>query len=210
MKSVALASLAVLVALWAAPGPAVAAPPDSFEEAGRIVDYWTQRLRSLGAEIVEQVQSGRAPRGPMHGHGHGPMRGLDGMEEERPLITMMLHHQRELGLTAEQVAKLESIRADFTRDAIRREADIRIGELDLDALLRADPVDFEKVEAKVRELAQARADLRIARLRALEQGKAVLTADQRTRLESLMRSMPHGPGRMGGPRRSAEHTERQP
>ena len=60
-------------------------------------------------------------------------------------------------------------------------------------------MDFSKVEAKIREVAQLRAELRIARLRAIEQGKAVLTAEQRTRLQAMLSGgMQHG---RWGPRR---------
>ena len=205
MKSVALATLAALALLgW--PGFAAAeAPglPGSFEEAGRMVDYWTGRLRSLGAEIAGQVQTGRAPRGPMEGAAGERLPG------EGPLITIMLHHRDELALTPDQVTRLEALRGDFARDAIRRDADIRIAELDLATLLQQEPVDVEKAAAKIRELAQLRADLRIARIRTIEQGKAVLTPEQRGRLQALVGGMPHGPGGMPGPggprpRRSAD------
>jgi Spy/CpxP family protein refolding chaperone len=110
----------------------------------------------------------------------------------------MLHHRAELGLNPEQVGRLETLRADFAREAIRRDADIRIAELDLAGLLDREPLDFSKVEAKVREVSQLRGELRIARLRAIEQGKAVLTSEQRTRLQTVLSSgMHHGPG--GGP-----------
>ena len=61
----------------------------------------------------------------------------------------------------------------------------------------------------MRESAQLRADLRIARLRAVEQGKAVLTPEQRTRLQTMLSGgMHHGPsgGPSGAPapRRSAD------
>ena len=124
---------------------------------------------------------------------------------ERPLITIMLHHRTELGLTPEQVTRLEAIRGEFAREAIRRDADIRIAELDLGTLLEQDPVDLAKAEAKTREVAQLRVDLRIARLRAVEQGKAVLTADQRARLQSMLSGgMHHGTPGMPAPRRSAD------
>jgi Spy/CpxP family protein refolding chaperone len=121
---------------------------------------------------------------------------------------MMLHHRAELGLTSEQVTRLEAIRGEFAREAIRRGADIRIAELDLGTLLEQDPVDLQKAEAKTREVAQLRADLRIARLRAVEQGKALLTAEQRTRLQSMLSGgMHHGTSGTPGmpiPRRSAD------
>ena len=59
-----------------------------------------------------------------------------------------------------------------------------------------------RVEAKIREAAQLRADLRVARLRIIEQGKAVLTAEQRTRLPAILGGGMQ-PG-MRGMRRSSE------
>lgn len=130
------------------------------------------------------------------------MPGMPGMEgssrAERPLITIMLHHRADLGLSAEQVGRLEALRAEYTREAIRRDADIRIAELDVAALLDKEPVDLPKVEAKVREAAQLRAELRLARIRILEQGKAVLTPEQRTKLAGILGG---GPGGMHGGRR---------
>src|SRR5262249_56947502 len=52
--------------------------------------------------------------------------------------------------------------------------------------LDQDSLDMTKVEAKVRELAQLQADLRVARLRTIEQGKALLTPEQRTRLQAVL------------------------
>jgi Spy/CpxP family protein refolding chaperone len=180
------------------------APPGPFQEAGRLVDQLTGRLGSLGAELAQQMQ-GRGGMGSMG----GPMGRMMGDPFERPLITIMLHHRTELGLSADQVSRLETLRSDFTREAIRRDADIRIAELDLTSLLEQDPADLSKVEAKVREAAQLRADLRIARLRAIEQGKALLTPEQRTRLQTMLSGgMHHGPGGAPGgapgPRRSAD------
>jgi Spy/CpxP family protein refolding chaperone len=131
-----------------------------------------------------------------------------GEPAERPLITIMLHHRAELGLSPDQVRRLEALRGEFAREAIRRDADIRIAELDLAALLEQEPLDLAKAETKVREGAQLRADLRIARLRAIEQGKAVLTPEQRARLQAVLSGgMHHGsggpPGGPPAPRRSA-------
>ncbi|MBI2360514.1 MAG: periplasmic heavy metal sensor [Deltaproteobacteria bacterium] len=86
----------------------------------------------------------------------------------------------------EQVRSLERLRADFERQAIKNEADLRVGEMDLSALLEAEPVDLKQIEAKVREIERLRADLRFARIRAIEQGKGQLSAEQRERLQSLL------------------------
>ena len=196
MRSMVLAFL-VTVTPTAVVMPAGAGSPGPFEEAGRLVDQLAGRLGSFGAELAQQMQPGRG--------GMGSMGGMMGDPAERPLITIMLHHRTELGLSPDQVSRLETLRGDFAREAIRRGADIRIAELDLASLLEQDPVDLAKVETKVREVAQLRADLRIARLRAVEQGKAVLTPEQRARLQTMLSGgMQHGSGGMPPPRRSAD------
>lgn len=148
-----------------------------------------------GAQAPEGTQrayedAGRAAhghRGPWH-HRHGQYRGHAG----RPLISAALRLRQELGLSPAQVTSLEQLRADYQREAIRRSADIRLAAVDLRALLRPDPADPEKradmgqVEAKIREIERLRADLQIGRIRALEQGRAVLTPEQREKLRARL------------------------
>jgi len=97
-----------------------------------------------------------------------------------------LRHQAELGLNPQQVESLRKLQTDTMRAAIQRRADLQIAGLDLMTLRRADPVDMAKVEAKIRDMEKMRADGKIARLRADEQGKAQLTADQHAKLKGLM------------------------
>jgi hypothetical protein len=100
----------------------------------------------------------------------------------------MLRHRQELQLTAAQVAELERLRNQFEREAIRLEADIRISEMELADLLRKDPVDPAETEAKIRESERLRSELRIARIRVIQRGKAQLDVDQRGRLQDLLAS----------------------
>jgi Spy/CpxP family protein refolding chaperone len=93
----------------------------------------------------------------------------------------MLSRKDHLRLSPEQVKKLEQLRDQYQRQSIRNDADARIIELDIAALLDQPKVDVAKVEAKIREVEKLRADLRIARVRAIEQAKAVLTAEQRSK-----------------------------
>jgi Spy/CpxP family protein refolding chaperone len=200
MKSIVLALWATVIpAISVVPAMAGTSTPGSFEEAGRMVDQLAGRLGTFGVELAQQIQQGMRGLGAPGAMGR-PMSERAG----RPLITIMLHHRTELGLTPEQVTRLEALRGEFSREAIRRTADIRIAELDLATLLEQEPADLSKVETKVREVAQLTADLRIARLRAIEQGKATLTPDQRTRLQTLLSGMHHGPGGSPTPRRSAD------
>ena len=112
--------------------------------------------------------------------------GPRGAREDRPVISQMLNNKEMLGLSADQVRRLEQLRDNFQRLTIRNEADLRIMELDIAALLDSEPVDMAKLETKMREEEKLRTDLRIARIRAIEQGKALLNADQKKKLTELM------------------------
>ncbi|MDZ4346241.1 MAG: hypothetical protein U1E51_27835 [Candidatus Binatia bacterium] len=118
--------------------------------------------------------------------------------EDRPLITLMLNNKEQLNLSADQVKKLEQLRDEFQKQSIRHDADLRIIELDLAALLDHDSVDMSKVVGKVREAEKMRADLRIARIRAIEQAKGVLNAEQKKKLQEITpESRPPRPARDG-------------
>jgi Spy/CpxP family protein refolding chaperone len=111
--------------------------------------------------------------------------GRAGSREDRPLISQLLNNREALGLSADQVRKLEQLRDGFQRQSIRNDADLRIVELDIAALLEQEPVDLAKVEAKMREGEKLRTDLRIARVRAIEQARGLLTVEQKKKLQEL-------------------------
>jgi hypothetical protein len=179
------ATLAPIPAGAAGPGaggPAADPPtprPVTHDELSRALEELAARLQALGGRWREHFLPGEAGG-------------------ERPLISLMLHYRAELGLSPAQVDGLERLRAEFRREAIRREADLRVAEMDLGALRERDPVDLDRVEAKVREIERVRADLRLARIRAIEQGRALLSAEQRERLRALL-GEPRMPARPLGP-----------
>jgi hypothetical protein len=106
--------------------------------------------------------------------------------EERPLIAFMLRNRDKLDLSAPQVKNLEQLRDDFQKESIRKDADLRVAEMDLNGLLNATKVDMAKAESKIRQIERLRGDLRIARVRTIEKGKELLTADQRKKLRELL------------------------
>jgi Heavy-metal resistance len=106
--------------------------------------------------------------------------------EERPLIAFMLRNREKLGLSAAQVKSLEQLRNDFEKESIRKDADLRVAEMDLNGLIGAEKIDMPKAEAKVREIERIRTDLRLARIRTIQKGKEVLNAEQRKKLQELL------------------------
>ncbi|HEY7557772.1 MAG TPA: hypothetical protein VIH18_23470 [Candidatus Binatia bacterium] len=102
---------------------------------------------------------------------------------ERPVITLMLRHRHELDLSLQQVQDLENLRDGYQREVIRQEADIRIARMDLQRLLKADTVNLEQVQVKLQEIEHLRTEIQLGRIRAIEQGKALLSPEQREKLD---------------------------
>lgn len=153
--------------------PALSAEPERSKPPvpEELSDAWERFQRALhdwGGRLWERV----GPRGA---------------REDRPVISQMLNNKEALGLTADQVRRLEQQRDNFQRLSIRNEADLRILELDIASLLDSEPVEMAKLEAKMREEEKLRTDLRIARIRAIEQGRALLNAEQKKKLTELLR-----------------------
>jgi Spy/CpxP family protein refolding chaperone len=153
---------------------------------------------------------GAHPRWGHHGEHRGGHHGWHrGKAHRASLSGLALRHQKELALTPAQVQGLRQLGTDAQRDGIKRQADLRLAELDLRGLMALDPADPNKprdmarIEAKVREIEKLRADGRLARIQNLELSRQVLTPEQREKLRGLLdqrgphRGGPHGPGMRG-------------
>jgi len=194
MAGLALPVLALTLAM--AP-PAAAEPPDAV-------------VLAQAGETAPVADAQPGVRGPMPGR-RGDMRGegqrwqRHGRHHRMPsLAAIALRHRAELGLNPQQVESLQKLQMDARRAGIQRRANVQLAALDLGGLLRSEPVDMAKVEAKVREIEKLRADGRLAFIRANEQGKAQLTADQRDKLKALREArwqqrMRRGAEEPGGP-----------
>ena len=161
-------SFFLLLATTAAASDAPLLRPAFHDETSSVWDELTHQFHDLGSRFREHFGGFREARG------------------ERPLISMMLSRRDELNLSPDQVRNLERLRSDFEREAVKNESDLRVAEMDLGELLRADSVDVKRAEAKIREIEKLRAELRLGRIRAIEQGKGVLSQEQREKLRAML------------------------
>lgn len=164
-----------------------------------------------GAQTLDGMQLAQAPtdatrpaQGPgarphwgQRPEGHGGKHGHHGWQRRAgahrfSLSRLALRHQKDLALTPAQVDSLRKLGTDARRDAIKRQADRRLAELDLRTMMAPDsadpnkPRDLAKIETKVREIEKLRADGRVARIRTMEQSRQVLTPEQRDKLRALL------------------------
>lgn len=131
----------------------------------------------------------------------------EAIPNEKPVISIMLRHRRDLGLSPEQVHELEELRDTYQRQAIRHDADLRIAELELQRVLKADRVDLELARVKLETIEHLKVELRLARLGAIEKGKGLLSPDQRATLSTLLGEAEYSRLR---DERFSESTEDQP
>ena len=107
-------------------------------------------------------------------------------------------------MSPEQERKLRDLQTASEKDFIRKDAEIRVAEIDLKGLLEQDGWDLAKIEAQVKQIAALRGDLRLARLKTIGAGRAILAPEQIEKLKQMghqMRpgmGMEHGKG-MGAP-----------
>jgi Spy/CpxP family protein refolding chaperone len=163
-----------------------------------------QMMGGMGGSGMQGAPGGMSRMGEgMEHHGnmtHGSHMGMP-PSHESPQITLMLQHGRELGLSADQERKLRDLRTEYAKESARKGAEIQVAEIDLGALLEQDRWDMPKIEAAAKQAAGLQADLRVARLKAIALGRALLTPDQLQKLKELGHQMQpasgHGPMRPG-------------
>ena len=117
--------------------------------------------------------------GGSHGYGKGMMHSGTGH-----LIRHLLKHDKDIGLSADQVTKLKELQLNLDRVRIKTEADIQIAEREVKALTDEEKSDLGAIEAKLRQSEDLQIGLRMAAIKARRDVMAVLTPEQRAKEKS--------------------------
>jgi Spy/CpxP family protein refolding chaperone len=98
---------------------------------------------------------------------------------------MLLKHKDDIGLTAEQVSKIEKMQAEQMEIFIKKQAEISVKELKLSTFLKEDKIDRGKLESMIMEIGKMRTDLQVQHINHLLDLRDLLTAEQLKKLESF-------------------------
>lgn len=109
-------------------------------------------------------------------HGAGMMHNSTGH-----LIRHLLKHEKEIGLTAEQVTKLKEMQLNMDKLRIKSEAEIQVTEREFKALNDDATSDLGAIEAKLKQSGDQQAALRLASVKARREVLALLTPEQRAK-----------------------------
>ena len=114
------------------------------------------------------------------------MQGMQGMQG-------MMHGAAMPDMTPEQLEKMDVLRTAHVKEMVPLRADLKVKEIELDALWRADEPDAKKIVAKVKEIGEIKEKIEIARINHQFEVRKLLTPEQR----KAMKKMGMGPGMMG-------------
>jgi Spy/CpxP family protein refolding chaperone len=146
---------------------------------------------------ADEPHGGPKDRGKGYGQRGGEMKGRHGGAGH--FLRHLLMHQKEIGLSEEQVAKIKAMQLELDKTRIRTEAEIQIAERELHEMIRDDKADLAAIEAKLRQGANLEVGLRLAAVKTRREAMALLTPEQREKEkaehEKMMKKM--GEHRMG-------------
>ena len=146
----------------------------------------TPVLVSAQTQDVQTPSPNPRRQAPQAGH-MGPMGQMGPMKARRDIKT-------ELGLTDVQQADIRKAMEAAHRDRLRKTTDLKIANLDLKSLLRAEKIDEKAIAAKLAEAQAAQGALLKLRVDSALAMKRVLTPEQQKKLTELRAE--NGPRRM--------------
>lgn len=105
---------------------------------------------------------------------------------EAPWISLALLNGKGVGLSQEQTRTLEKLRSDFQQLSTRQMEAIANAERKLSQLLQGVPVKLSLVRQQVDRIGALHNDLRQRRIETLLEGRTVLNAGQKVKLQELV------------------------
>ena len=163
-------------------------------------------MGTVGASANEPGYGQGGGKDGYGGGGHG-MRGSHGMgmmhSSAGHLIRHLLKHEKDIGLSADQVTKLKDIQLNLDKTRIKSEADIQVAERELKALTDDEKSDLKAIEAKLRQSEDMQVALRMTSIKTRRDVLALLTPEQRAKEkaehEKMMQQHKEGGSGMANP-----------
>ncbi len=128
---------------------------------------------------------GHGKEGSEHGGGYGGGHKMGMMHGGAGhFIAHLLKHDKEIGLTTEQVDKLKGLQGELDKTRTKAEADMKTAEQELRALVNDDKSDMGAIESKLKQSLDLQMGLRLAAIKTRREALALLTPEQRAKEKS--------------------------
>lgn len=124
---------------------------------------------------------------------YGYRSGGHGMHGDRHstshMLGHLLRHQKDIGLTDEQVGKLKALSLEQDKAQIRARADVDVAKRELKSLVRDKNAELSAIEGKVKEVGALKSSLYFGQIKGKRDFFAVLTPEQKDKLKGLREQM---------------------
>jgi len=139
---------------------------------------------------------GDSPHAKSSGHGgiHSKgMSGHGGKSSTHPgthqgateFIDHILKFKDGMSVTDEQEQQLRDVRTNYRKDRIKIKANVQLANIDLHELLRDNKSSLGDIERNIKLVYGLKADLNMASIKAKRNAKAVLSEEQRSRMDKI-------------------------
>lgn len=155
--------LTLVLVLLASPAMAQMAAPPHSDYAG----MESREIKTLSAQDIAELRSG-------HGWGLSLVAELNGVPGPRHLLDM----HDELGLTSQQVARLQTIYDEMKKQAVPLGNELIEGERTLEGAFADGSLDAKELRRRLHRIARIRADLRYVHLSAHLKTPSLLSEEQ--------------------------------
>ena len=132
------------------------------------------------------------------GHGHGsthPGHHQDAIQ----FIKHILKFKEGMSLTADQEQKLRTRKVNYKKDRIKTKAEVKLASIDLHEVLKNEKASLSDIEAEFNKLHALKTKLYMASIKAKRDAQAVLSDEQRARMDKIHERIKAHGGSMGHP-----------
>ena len=100
---------------------------------------------------------------------------------------MTMDHEllNQVGLTADQKAKIDALNSEHQKSVIKQQADMKILRVDLRTEMDKDTIDMTKIGELADKISKGQAELTKMKIMHAAQVESIMTKEQRTKLEQL-------------------------
>ncbi len=154
--------------------------------------------RGGGRHSMHASGSGMGHRKGHGDHGSGALHDR-AHQKAMKFFKHMLKNKDAMSLMDEQVQQLRDLKINYKKDWIRMQADVDIAEVDLHVLLWDEKAKLADMEAQMNTVHGLMTKLHMASIKAKRDGKAVLTDEQRSRMDTMHKRMKSHGGSKGHP-----------
>ncbi len=114
-------------------------------------------------------------------------------------ITHVLKFKEGISLTAEQEQKLHALKTDYKRNRIKMKAEMDLANIDLHEVLKNEKASLANIEAELNKLHGLKTKLYMVSIKAKRDAKAVLSDEQRSRVDKIHERVKSHGRNMGHP-----------